>query len=55
MYVNISIRHLKMISDALATKIRLLESYVNRTDAMILEGQSYKDLKERIDDLLLNE
>lgn len=44
----------EMIREALATKIRLLESYVNKTEEQWRLIWNYKALLNRLDDYLLS-
>ena len=53
--MDISYRNLQMISEALGTQIRLMSSYINKTQEQEIKILHFRKLKEDIDILLLGQ
>lgn len=52
MKMEISYKYLELIETALATQIRLLSSYINKTRDQEIEIEAYKAVKHDIDELI---
>lgn len=55
MTIDISDRNLELISAALATQIRLLDSYINPDRDLLLKLAAFKCLKDDIDEIRLRQ
>ncbi len=55
MKIEISREQLKLVSEALATQIRLIDAYINKEDDQIIRMMKFHRVKYVIDALLLDE